>query len=129
MDFEDREEQKNFARRLRREMTDAERRLWYYLRGRRLGGCRFRRQRPMGPYFADFVCLERRLIVELDGGQHAEQTVEHDRERTRFLTEKGFAVLRFWDNEVFKNPAGVLETVRLALEERRPRAAITPPGS
>src|SRR5262245_58157933 len=119
MDQRARRERRDFARRLRRNSTDAERRLWQRLRRRGLGGYRFRRQRPVGPYFADFVCLERALIIELDGGQHAE-SVEHDAERTRFLAERGFTVLRFWDNEVLLNTEGVLEAILLALATPSP---------
>ena len=91
-------------------MTDAERRLWQKLRQRQLSKCRFRRQMPMGQYIVDFVCLERRLIVEVDGGQHQEQG-EYDARRDRWLREQGFRLLRFWNNEVLGNMEGVLRRI------------------
>lgn len=102
------------ARRLRREMTEVEARLWYQLRDRRLDGFKFRRQKPIGPYIVDFVCLDRRLIIELDGGQHALQ-VEADARREAFLLAAGFRVLRFWNHEVRANEAAVLERIHQAL--------------
>jgi very-short-patch-repair endonuclease len=96
-------------------MTDAERRFWHAIRGRQLGA-KFRRQAALGPYFADFACYEAKLIVELDGGQHAELT-PHDVARQKFLLKAGFRVLRFWNNDVMENLAGVLETVRVALSK------------
>src|SRR5713226_1125458 len=87
------------ARRMRREMTDVERKLWGLLRDRRLADAKFRRQLPIGNFIADFCCLDRRLIVELDGGQHAEQEAA-DASRSRFLAEEGFRVLRFWNEQV-----------------------------
>ncbi len=95
---------------LRRNQTDAEAALWRKLRGRGLGGYKFRRQVPVGPYVADFLCKEAMLIVEIDGGQHAEQ-VEYDRFREDFLKTHGYQVVRFWNNEVLTNLDGVLETL------------------
>ena len=92
------------ARQLRRAMTDAERAAWKQLRGRELAGFRFRRQVPLGPYIADFVCFEARLILELDGGQHGEPAGrEADDRRTAWLTGQGFRVARFWNHEVFQD--------------------------
>ena len=91
-----------FARRLRKNMTDAEQFAWKRLRGHQLGGFGFRRQAPIGPYIADFVCFETKLILELDGGQHAELTDE-DAERTRWFKSQGFRVVRFWNHEVFQD--------------------------
>lgn len=105
---------KQAARNLRRNHTDAEARLWYYMRGRRLAGYKFRRQHPIGPYIVDFVCLERRLVVELDGGQHAEQRSRDDK-RTNSLRSRGFQVLRFWDNDVLRDTDPVLSTIMDAL--------------
>jgi len=102
------------ARRLRAEMTDAERKLWSLLRRKQLQGFRFRRQIPIGPYIADFACMAQHLIVELDGGQHAER-VHYDEGRTTWLAGVGYRVLRFWNGEVFTNTDGVVETIRLAL--------------
>jgi len=107
------------ARKLRIESTDAERRLWYLLRGRRLEGFKFRRQFAIGRYVADFVCLERRLIVELDGGQHSEQT-RQDEERTRFLTERGFRVRRFWNDEALAQTEAVLSVILGDLQSPSP---------
>jgi ATP-dependent DNA helicase RecQ len=106
------------ARRLRRGQTAAERKLWYALRDRRFHAYKFRRQQPVGIYVVDFVCFEQRLIIELDGSQHAEpERVAYDAARTRFLEREGFHVLRFWNSELNANAAGVLEAIRLALEQ------------
>jgi very-short-patch-repair endonuclease len=87
-----------FARRLRREQTDFERRLWYALRDRRFLAYKFRRQQPIGPYVADFVCFQDKLVIELDGSQHAmPENLAGDRMRTEFLEGEGFRVLRFWN--------------------------------
>jgi very-short-patch-repair endonuclease len=103
---------RRFARHLRRNQTDAERRIWRHLRGRRLLGLRFRRQHPIGPYFADFACLELRLVIELDGGQHADpRGREHDLARTAALEERGYSVVRFWDNDVLRDTQAVLATI------------------
>jgi very-short-patch-repair endonuclease len=117
------------ARRLRQASTDAERRLWYFLRNRQLDGCRFRRQAPLGHYVADFVCVERRLVIELDGGQHFE-TAMADLERTRHLARAGYRVLRFWNDQVLRETNSVLESILLALREpsaRVPLFAQNPP--
>jgi len=98
------------AKALRNNMTDAEKRLWIELRRRRLLGCKFRRQQPLGSYIVDFVCLSERLIIELDGGQHARE-LAYDRCRDHWLTEQGFTVLRFWNNNVFENIEGVLQRI------------------
>src|SRR5712692_3385597 len=97
------------ARDLRRDATDAERRLWSALRDRRLRGYRFRRQHPIGDYIVDFACTERGLIVEADGGQHADN--EADRRRTALLESEGWRVLRFWNNDILANTEGVIEAV------------------
>lgn len=101
---------KTLARKLRKQQTNAERLLWGRLRNRQMAGCKFRRQFPIGVYVVDFVCLERRLIIELDGGQHAE-AVSYDKTRTRFLEGQGFTVVRFWNNEVFSETDGVLQRI------------------
>ena len=107
------------ARVLRMQQADAERRLWYLLRGHRFLGLKFRRQVPMGAYIADFVCHERRLIVELDGGQHSEQ-IDYDTARTAWLGEQGYRVLRFWNHDVLQREQAVLEQIRLWLEQEQP---------
>jgi primosomal protein N' (replication factor Y) len=98
-----------FARTLRQESTDAEHRLWYRLRARRTTGMKFRRQHPIGPYIVDFICIEQRLVVEVDGGQHLESRA--DQRRDRWLAAHGFQVLRFWDNEVLTRTDDVLEQI------------------
>lgn len=101
------------AKTLRTHQTEAEQRLWYHLRTRRFMGLKFKRQKPMGRYITDFVCMERRLIIEIDGGQHAEQ-LEYDQHRDVWLRSQGYTVLRFWNNEVMQQLEGVLEQIRIA---------------
>ena len=98
------------AKKLRINSTDTEKYLWKYLRGKQLTGFKFRRQHPVGKYIVDFVNLERKIIIEVDGGQHSEN--KKDKLRDKWLKEKGYEVLRFWDNEVFTNVEGVLEVIR-----------------
>ena len=105
---------RNFAKRLRRDQTDAESVFWYNVRSRGLAGFKFKRQYPIAPYIVDFICIEAKLVVELDGGQHATQRF-YDEKRTEFLEAQGYWVLRFWSNEVFTNRDGVLEAVLRAL--------------
>ncbi|MDE3061267.1 MAG: DNA repair protein RecO [Pseudomonadota bacterium] len=108
------------ARELRKESSPAEHHLWYYLRGHRLEGYSFRRQHPLSShYIADFVCPDKKLVIELDGGQHAEQ-MEYDARRTEFLEQEGYQVLRFWNNDVFGNIGGVLEKIVEALQSPSP---------
>jgi very-short-patch-repair endonuclease len=103
---------RTFARQLRRNQTDAEHRLWHHLRGRRLLNLRFRRQHPIGPYFADFACLELGLVVELDGGQHNDPRSKYrDGVRSDVLAGHGYAVVRFWDNDVLRDTPSVLEVI------------------
>jgi very-short-patch-repair endonuclease len=104
-----------FARRLRREHTPHEARLWAQLRGRRFLNYRFRRQVPLGPYIADFVCHGRMLVIELDGGQHAEDP--RDAVRDAELRQRGYRVLRIWNSEMTSNEEGVLEAILAALRE------------
>ena len=105
------------ARELRSRMTDAELLLWRHLRRRQLDGRKFRRQHPLGPYVVDFVCLEARLVLELDGGQHAEQ-VGRDQRRDAWLGERGFRVLRFWNHDVLLRTEAVLEVILAELRAR-----------
>ena len=107
------------ARELRRQSTDAERMLWSRLRDRRLRGIKFRRQAQIGQYIVDFLCMERRLIIELDGGHHADQQ-DSDDARTRALELDGFRVLRFWNNEVLRQPDSVLQAILLHLDGEPP---------
>ena len=102
------------ARRLRLRSTDAERRLWRHLRDRQLAGYKFRRQRPIGRYVVDFLCMEHRLIVEVDGGQR-DWNADADRLRTEALTASGYRVIRFWNNDVLSNTEGVLQQILQAL--------------
>ena len=106
-----RSELTNMARNLRKRSTDAENLLWRHLRSRSLEGLKFRRQQPIGNYIVDFVCFEKRVIIEVDGGQHAVEK-EKDSKRDGWLNEQGFKVLRLWNNEVLRNTSGVLEVIR-----------------
>ena len=99
-----------FAIELRRSATDTERFLWRHLRDRQMFGFKFRRQVPVGPYIADFACLEKRLIVELDGGQHGEHP-GYDEIRDAWLKARRFKVLRFWNDQVFKETDAVLGVI------------------
>jgi very-short-patch-repair endonuclease len=104
------------ARRLRRSTTDAEKKLWRQLRLLELDGSHFRRQIPIGPYIADFGCMAARLLLEVDGSQHAEDRKKvHDDVRTRWLEKEGYRVLRFWNNDITRNMDGVMEAIYAAL--------------
>ena len=107
------------ARALRIKMTDAEQHLWQHLRRRQMNGHKFRRQFSLSQYIVDFVCLEQRLIIEIDGGQHSEQ-VEYDTKRTRFLESDGFRVIRFWNNEVLTETKAVLDVIEAVLSGSPP---------
>ncbi|MCG5242984.1 endonuclease domain-containing protein [Azospirillum doebereinerae] len=106
------------SRTLRQTATEAEKLLWHGLRDRRLGGLKFRRQQTIERYVVDFLCFDKRLIIEVDGGQHNAQA---DGPRTAFLEAQGYRVLRFWNPEVLTNPSGVLETILAAAEGRLER--------
>jgi very-short-patch-repair endonuclease len=93
---------RDFARKLRKEMTDTERFVWDRIRHRQIGGFKFRRQSPVGPYIVDFVCFEAKVVLELDGGQHDLASLE-DAARTHWLQSQGFRVVRFWNHEVFED--------------------------
>ena len=99
---------------LRKELTPAERKLWSYLRGDKLG-VNFRRQHAIGNFIPDFVCIEKKLIIELDGSQHLEQE-EYDEERTKYFESLGYKVIRFWNNDVTKNMDGVIRSIIFALD-------------
>ena len=113
------------AQQLRKNPTEAEKRLWRRLNRRRLEGWKFSRQMPVGPFICDFMCQEARLAIELDGGQDAIET-ENDASRTRYIQSEGYRVLRFWNNDVFGNMDGALQTIAAALEVPPPPA---PPAS
>ena len=101
-----------YSKELRKNMTDAENLLWYYLRDKQLAGLKFRRQEAIDRYIADFVCYEKKLIIELDGGQHNEdENIKKDAVRQNYLEKNGFKILRFWNNEIFENMEGVLTTI------------------
>jgi very-short-patch-repair endonuclease len=110
----------NRAKILRRNATDAEKLFWQKVRNRQLGGLKFRRQQEITPYIVDFVCMEKRAVVEIDGGQHCESKA--DAVRDAFLEEQGFTVLRYWNNEVLHNIDGVLENLKNALTSPSPLA-------
>ncbi|HEY2106638.1 MAG TPA: endonuclease domain-containing protein [Candidatus Binataceae bacterium] len=106
------------ARRLRTESTAEELRLWTQLRGKRFAGFKFRRQHRIGPYFADFCCIARHLVIELDGSQHAEEEKERtDSLRTAYLEEQGYRVMRFWNNQINTELEGVLQAIYAALTD------------
>ena len=122
------------SRELRANATEAERMLWPHLSARKTQGVRFNRQFPIGQFICDFVSRERRLVIEIDGGQHAFST-EYDARRTRFLRVQGYTVLRFWNNEVLDNLEGVLAVIGQALDNmpsptpsRRREGSLWTPG-
>ena len=109
---------REFTKTLRQNMTDAEQRLWKHLRAHRMDGQKFRRQQPIGPYIVDFVHFGTRLIVEADGGQHADSP--HDEARDAWLRSQGFTVLRFWNNDILQRTDAVLESIWIALQADHP---------
>ncbi|MBI3919224.1 MAG: endonuclease domain-containing protein [Betaproteobacteria bacterium] len=113
------------ARKLRNQATDAELHLWRHLRRCQVGGFRFRLQAPVGGYIADFACLEARLIIELDGGQHQERQ-GYDMRRDCRIEAEGYRVLRFWDNQVFQETVAVLEAILDALRSVCPHPDLSP---
>jgi very-short-patch-repair endonuclease len=113
------------ARALRHAMTDAERSLWRMLRLRQIDGHKFRRQVPLGRYIADFVCCEVRLVIEIDGGQHA-ASAPSDAERSGFLHGEGYRVVRFWNNDVLANPEGVRAAITEELLRHHPHPGPPP---
>lgn len=107
--YVDQKTRKN-AQRLRKNLTEAEKKLWFQISKRQIDGLKFRRQYPVPPYIVDFVCLERSLIIEIDGGQH-DMNKKKDEKRTQHLKQEGFEVIRFWNNEVMGNIDGVLTVI------------------
>lgn len=105
------------SRQLRSNATEAEKRLWHYLRSRQIRGTRFNRQFPIGQFICDFVCREHRLVIELDGGQHG-AAGEYDQRRTRFLAAQGYRVIRFWNSDVLDNIEGVVMRIGEELDNR-----------
>ena len=100
----------SLAKALRKNQTEAEMRLWCFLKAKQVGGLKFKRQAPIGNYIADFVCFDARLIIEIDGGQHSSETSK-DFERTMWLQSQGFKVLRFWNNDVLGNTDAVMTMI------------------
>ena len=124
--FRERIKVRGFARFLRKNQTEAEKLLWYKLRNRQLKNVKFRRQVPIGNDIVDFVSLEKKIIIEIDGGQHNEETImQKDKNRTQRLEKEGYRVLRYWNNEVLKNLDGVLEIIRIELN---PHPSLLPKG-
>lgn len=111
------------AKAMRSGQTPAEQRPWYHLRAHRFLGLKFKRQKPMGPYIIDFICVERHLVVQVDGGQHCEQ-VAYDRQRDQWLAAQGLLVLRFWNHDVLNRTESVLEQIRLIVEAPSPPAPL-----
>ena len=116
---------RSYAKQLRRELTKEERRLWYLLRSRRFENYKFRRQHPVDHYILDFACCAAHLAVELDGGQHDEKQ-EYDRQRTCWLNEKDWHVIRFWNNELWDNEEAVLEKFLETLQMLQPSPRPSP---
>ena len=116
----------DFARQLRKNSTDAERLIWNNLRNRSLEGVKFRRQQSFGPYIVDFIAAEKKLVIELDGGQHAANKVL-DKDRDHYIESEGYRVLRFWNNEVLQNTEGVLERIRQEILKDTPSPRPSPP--
>ncbi|MCZ6588553.1 MAG: DUF559 domain-containing protein [Alphaproteobacteria bacterium] len=104
------------ARKLRRETTEAEALLWKHIRDRKLAGIKFRRQHPIGRYIADFCCVEEKLIVELDGGQHADDS-DQDEQRTQYIEKYGYRIVRYWNSEVLNNIDSVLADIRMQAQD------------
>jgi very-short-patch-repair endonuclease len=113
---------KAYAREMRKRMPTAEQLLWYLIRNRRIAGAKFRRQHTVGRYILDFYCVERKLAVELDGGQHSEQQ-NYDKQRDAYLKQQGIEVLRFWNNQVLLETEAVLESIYLNLVGNNPSSA------
>jgi very-short-patch-repair endonuclease len=114
------------AQKLRHHMTDAETRLWHALRRGQFNGLHFRRQHPIGPFTLDFYCPSLRLAIEVDGGQHAERQKHADERRTRFLSKKRIAVVRYWNNDVFGNLQGGLADLLAVVEKRASEVTPSP---
>jgi len=122
-----RKERTELSRQLRKDLTEAERALWARLRGYQVSGLKFRRQQPIGPYIVDFVCFEKKIVIEVDGGQHGEESVrQRDDERTAWLHGEGFRVLRFWNNEALANLEGLLEVIRQMMGDNCPSPKSSP---
>jgi adenine-specific DNA-methyltransferase len=117
---------KGRAKTLRKNLTDAEKWLWQRLRNRELAGWKFRRRHPIGRFVVDFVCIEKRIVVEIEGGQHAEN-LEPDAKRSEYLKEKGYQVFRFWNDDVLQQGESVLNVILSFLEEDSSSPPPSPP--
>ena len=115
------------ARDLRRDSSPAERKVWEFLRSRRIDDAKFRRQHPIGPYFADFACVSRKLVIEVDGEHHAYQQ-DADARRTARMESEGWRVVRFWANHIVENPEGIWQEIELVLKNRPPHLTSPPRG-
>ena len=113
------------AKRLRSNQTDAEQKIWIRLRSRQINGLKFRRQYVKGPYIVDFCCLEEKIVVEIDGGQHAEQA-ENDQRRTKYLSKRGYRVLRYWSHDVLNSTDVVLQHIIDTIERLHPHPSPLP---
>lgn len=110
---------KQYAREMCKNMPDAEQLLWYLLRNRRIAGIKFRRQHPVDRYILDFYCVEKKLAIELDGGQHSEQ-IDYDQKRDAYLNQQGIHVLRFWNNQMLAETEAVLEVIYSTITKEAP---------
>ena len=120
---------KSLTKALRHNPTEAERKLWYHLRNRRILGAKFRRQRSFGPYILDFYCAESKLAIELDGGRHGEpKGIIQDEQRDEYLKQEGVTVLRFWNNQLSDEFEGVIDVIYATLERRTPHPDPLPQG-
>ena len=106
-----------YAKQMRSNMTDAESKLWYYLRAKRFYGLKFKRQVLIGEYIVDFLCKEKNIVIELDGGQHNEDdNIVKDNERTKYLESQGYIVIRYWNNDIMQNIDAVLSDLKDRLD-------------
>lgn len=118
---------KGLAQTLRRNQTDAEQMIWAQLRNRQVLNCKFRRQQIVGSYIADFLCIEPKLIIEIDGGHHSIQS-DADEIRSQYLRKLGYQVLRFWNNDALQESFAVMESIRLAIIDLTPSPQPSPGG-
>jgi adenine-specific DNA-methyltransferase len=120
-------DQRNFARQLRNQPTEAEKTLWQFLRAEQLNGHKFRRQAALGPYVVDFICFSQKLVIELDGPQHCEKDAEqYDAQRTAWLASRGYRVIRFRNHQLDENIHAVVDEISRALTTAKPNTPPTP---
>ena len=118
---------KQLSKNLRQNQTKAEARMWRHLKNRTLAGFKFRRQCPIGSYIVDFICFEKMIVIEIDGGQHA-MRIQKDAQRTKYLEARGFRVIRFWNNEVLADTESVLNTILTVLLSSSSSPTLLPLG-